>query len=410
MRSPHRCRRRGRGGAAGAAAAGARRGAELPARRPIPARSRRKPKGPYKTLHGLQEAALRASARSRRPSTRPRPATRSRSAERHLQGGRAGSAAPRSATSRSSATRRRRRKVVLEGKGPSKRQNGVFVNGADEVTVARLRRRSNYKANGFFFVNVVGYTAQRPGRRAHAACTASTPSTRRAARCATRGVLQQRRGLLHRADAAAGQADPLDRHATSSPTATRSAGRGTNMRYVTITKSRFYNNAAGHRPERAGLGEVPARRGQRHHRQRHLLEQLQLPPGRAVQDPRGRTSRRSCPVGTGVLLLGGRRNTRREQPHLRQLPGRRRRWSRASCSKPKNPEARRPRRQPGAPATRSASDGDRPQRPRHRLRRQRHGQLLRSGNTGVAVTIPADSSTLRRCPFTGANAFNQDAH
>ena len=37
----------------------------------------------------------------------------------------------------------------------------------------------------------------------------------------------------------------------------------TNMRYVTITKSRFYNNARRHRPERAGLGEVPAAGGQR---------------------------------------------------------------------------------------------------------------------------------------------------
>ncbi len=31
------------------------------------------------------------------------------------------------------------------------------------------------------------------------------------------------------------------------------------------------------------------------------------------------------------------------------------------------------------------------------------------GNTGVSVTIPADGSTLAPCPFTGANAFNQAA-
>jgi hypothetical protein len=30
-------------------------------------------------------------------------------------------------------------------------------------------------------------------------------------------------------------------------------------------------------------------------------------------------------------------------------------------------------------------------------------------NTGVSVTIPADGSTLAACPFTGANAFSQDA-
>ena len=31
-----------------------------------------------------------------------------------------------------------------------------------------------------------------------------------------------------------------------------------------------------------------------------------------------------------------------------------------------------------------------------------------SGNTGVAVTVPADASTFAACPFTGANAFNGD--
>ena len=46
-------------------------------------------------------------------------------------------------------------KVVLEGKGG--KQNGVFVDGADEVTVRGFKAQ-NYGANGFFFVNVVGYT------------------------------------------------------------------------------------------------------------------------------------------------------------------------------------------------------------------------------------------------------------
>jgi hypothetical protein len=32
-----------------------------------------------------------------------------------------------------------------------------------------------------------------------------------------------------------------------------------------------------------------------------------------------------------------------------------------------------------------------------------------SGNTGVQLTIPADQSTFAACPFTGENAFNQDA-
>jgi pectin methylesterase-like acyl-CoA thioesterase len=48
-------------------------------------------------------------------------------------------------------------KVVLEG--GDKKTNGVLVNGADEVTVRGIKAQ-NYTSNGFFFVNVVGYTAQ----------------------------------------------------------------------------------------------------------------------------------------------------------------------------------------------------------------------------------------------------------
>src|SRR5215210_1844212 len=46
------------------------------------------------------------------------------------------------------------RNVVLEGGG--KKQNGFFVNGADQVTIDGFMAR-NYKANGFFVVNAVGY-------------------------------------------------------------------------------------------------------------------------------------------------------------------------------------------------------------------------------------------------------------
>ena len=60
-------------------------------------------------------------------------------------------------------------------------------------------------------------------------------------------LLRQRRRLLHRADAAAGQADPTivrNVDGWGSPL----GFSATNMRYVTITKSRFYNNALGIAP------------------------------------------------------------------------------------------------------------------------------------------------------------------
>jgi pectin methylesterase-like acyl-CoA thioesterase len=51
--------------------------------------------------------------------------------------------------------RKNPRKVILDGRG--KAQNGIHVDGADEVTIDGLIAR-DYKANGFFLTNVVGYT------------------------------------------------------------------------------------------------------------------------------------------------------------------------------------------------------------------------------------------------------------
>ena len=187
--------------------------------------------------------------------------------------------------------------------------------------------------------------------------------------------------------------------ATSTAGATRSASAATNMRYVTITKSRFYNNALGIVPERAGLGEVPARRGQRHHRQRHLLEQLQLPRGRAVQDPRGPA--RAAGAGRHRRPAARRpRQPRREQPHLRQLPGRRRARSRASCST-KTP----------AGARRSIGNQVTRQRVRPRTATDLNGRDLAydgngtgncfGRNTGVHVDAPGRRLDVRRLPVRG---------
>ena len=51
---------------------------------------------------------------------------------------------------------------------------------------------------------------------------------------------------------------------------------GTNMRYATITKSRWYNNGAGIVPNTLDTREVPAARGNVIVGQRRLLEQLEL--------------------------------------------------------------------------------------------------------------------------------------
>ena len=157
----------------------------------------------------------------------------------------------------------------------------------------------------------------------------------------------------------------------------------TNMRYVTITKSRFYNNAVGLAPERAGLGEVPARRGERDHRQRHLLEQLQLPPGHRR---RSRCATRASPrwrrSAPAILLLGGKGNrVENNRIYGNFLTGV---TAVESILVTKTPAARTLERNvdPEQPVR---SQRHRRQRRRHRLRRQRNGQLLLDGRRDLDV-------------------------
>ena len=188
----------------------------------------------------------------------------------------------------------------------------------------------------------------------------------------------------------------------------------TNMRYVTITKSRFYNNA---------IGIVP-----------NALESEKFPPAEAnvITDndvfwnnfnvhagapfkPKKTGVVPLVPIGTGVLLLGGRTQPRREQPDLRQLPGRRRR-DRGHPARQDDRGARADRQPDHRQRLRRRRRG--PQRPRPRLRRQRHRQLLgaehrraddaagrRRDVPGVPVRrVPTRSARTRRTSSSASRA------
>ena len=194
-------------------------------------------------------------------------------------------------------------KVVLEGNG--KKQNGIAVNDADEVSVSGFKAR-HYRANGFFFTNLNGYTmnhlvAQQTG--VYGLYAFNTIGGR---------ILNSEAYYVNDGAFYIGQTPPQDKPKQTIVRNVEGWGSpigfsASNMRYVTITKSRFYNNAVGIVPERARLGEVPAARGQRDRRQRHLLEQPQLPRGQpAVRAAASEGTAALVPLGTGILLLGGR--------------------------------------------------------------------------------------------------------
>ena len=141
---------------------------------------------------------------------------------------------------------KRPNRVKLDGKGlkRGKNQNGVFVNNADGVTVKGFHAR-NYKANCFFAVNVDGYLLTKLV----------------AERCGVYGVyaFNSKGGEMSNSEAYynsdsgfyVGQTPP--QKGKKKRTIVRNVDSwgnvlgfsGTNMRYVTITKSRWYNNGAG---------------------------------------------------------------------------------------------------------------------------------------------------------------------
>ena len=187
-------------------------------------------------------------------------------------------------------------------------QNGIFVNGADEVTVDGFMAR-DYKANGFFFTNLTGYTMNHLIARhtgvygLYAFNTIGGAMLNSEAYYANdgafyigqtppqakpiRSIVAQRRRL--------GQPARLQRH--------QHALRDDHQEPL------LQQRGSASSPTRWTREKFPPRRGQRDHRQRHLLEQLQLPRRATRRSRSARTApRRSCPVGTGVLLLGGRGN------------------------------------------------------------------------------------------------------
>jgi len=194
-------------------------------------------------------------------------------------------------------------RVVLDGK--NKKQNGFFVNEADHVTINGFKAR-DYKANGFFLTNVVGYKvtnvyADHTGVYGVYAFNSKG------------GEMSRSRSRYH-SDAGfyIGQTPQQSNPIRSVVKDVKSWGNpigfsATNMRYVTITRSKFFNN---------GIGVVP-----------NALESEKFPPAEqnvitdndifwndfnfhegAPFKPKKSGVVPLVPIGTGVLLLGGRGN------------------------------------------------------------------------------------------------------
>ena len=198
-------------------------------------------------------------------------------------------------------------KVVLDGsrgKGVP-RQNGVWVNGANQVTVDGLTAK-HYNGNGFYVVNVDGYELNH--------LVATLVGVYGVYAFNSLGGVMENSTASYNSDSGfyIGQTPPQTKPKRSIVRNVKAFGNvlgfsGTNMRYVTITKSQWFNN---------GTGIVP----------NALDSEKYAPPeDNVITDNdvfwnnfnyykgapfklRKQATATPYPVGVGILLFGGRRD------------------------------------------------------------------------------------------------------
>jgi hypothetical protein len=291
-------------------------------------------------------------------------------------------------------------RVVL--KGGDRRQNGVLVDGADQVTVRGFRAQG-YRANGFFFVNVVGYMARD--------LVAARSGVYGVYAFNSKGGTMRDSEAYYHSDAGfyIGQTPAQDRPVRSIVRNVDSWGNpigfsATNMRYTTITRSRFYNNAIGIVPNALDSEKFPPAEDNVIRGNEIFWNNFNVHAG-APFEPKQTGVVPLVPVGTGVLLLGGRRNTVEDNKIFGNYT-----VGAAAIEGfllEENPQARALVGNVVRGNDFGLGGSDRNGRD---LAYDGNGTDNCFGpNAGVAVTIPESGSTLAPCPFAGANAFDQDA-
>jgi hypothetical protein len=294
-------------------------------------------------------------------------------------------------------------KVVLEAQGMKPAAaNGVLINGADEVTLNGFTAR-RYKANGFFVTNATGYTF----------------TNLKAFLVGVYGIYAFNTigGQMTNSEAAwnsdsgfyIGQTPPQTKPVRSIVRNIKSYGNvlgwsGTNMRYVTITDSKFYNNGTGVVPNALSSEKYAPAEDNVISGNDIFWNNFNYYAGAPFKVRPPAADSTAYPVGVGVLLFGGRR-TRIENNRIygNWLAG-------AGMIQQfllnKVPEAKD---LVGNSISNNAFGLDGTDLNGRDLTYDGNGTDNCIGaNTGVQLTVPADASTMPPCPFTGTNAFSGD--
>ena len=287
------------------------------------------------------------------------------------------------------------RKVVLLAKGNM--QNGVFINNADKVIVDGFFAR-NYKGNGFFVTNANGYTFT------HLVAKQTGVYGLYAFNTIGGKMLHSEAYYVNDGAFYIGQTPPQDKPVQSIVRDVDGWGSpigfsATNMRYVTITKSRFYNNGVGIVPNALDSEKFPPPEHNVIVDNDIFWNNFNFHEGHPPFHVNDQATSALVPIGTGIVFLGGRAEPGREQPDLRQLP--RRRGGHRRLPAPEEPAGGDASTATSSRATRSGSTA-----------RTRTGTT--SSTTAAAATTASRSRRPTRCSITnaistcsGKNPFSQ---
>jgi hypothetical protein len=196
------------------------------------------------------------------------------------------------------------RKVVLRAKG--KMQNGVFVNDADQVRIDGFFSR-DYKSNGFFVTNVTGYTMN------HLVAQHTGVYGLYAFNSVGGKMLHSEAYYVNDGAFYIGQTPKQDKPVQSIVRDVDGWGSpigfsATNMRYVTITKSRFYNNGVGIVPNALDSEKFPPPEHNEIIDNEIFWNNFNFHVGHPPFKVNNDATSALIPIGTGIIFLGGRDN------------------------------------------------------------------------------------------------------
>ncbi|WCB95782.1 hypothetical protein DSM104299_04533 [Baekduia alba] len=197
-------------------------------------------------------------------------------------------------------------KVVLEAKGAKNKSNGLRITDAVHVTVDGFTAQ-HYKANGFFALRADNYTFNH--LRSYLVGVYGIYAFH------TVGGTMENSEAAWNSDSGfyIGETPPQAKPVRSIVKNIKSYGNvlgwsGTNMRYVTISKSQFYNNGTGIVPNTLSSEKYPPEEDNVITDNDIFWNNFNYYAGAPFKVQKNAADSTPYPVGVGVLLFGGRHN------------------------------------------------------------------------------------------------------